>query len=205
MIPKHTTKPEDISLGIKIKSQHCLEPVPKISNIQSQNLGTKSQGQLWPRRKPMSLNDFWAKNNQNRKILYLLEFDETHRFWYPHVALNEWIDFSSRTIELRPSECRENISFCFSLPFLSLSIRFLFFPPPVCFPSFFFFFLLLSLYFLFLFSLIVSSLSFSLIFLFLHFLFSISHLDCINSMVQKWGKLPHTFLHCHLSSLPFFS
>ena len=48
-------------------------------------------------------------------------------------------------------------------------------------------------------------LSFFLIFLFLPFLFSISHLDCINRMVQKWGKLPPTFLHCHLSSPPFFS
>ena len=47
-------------------------------------------------------------------------------------------------------------------------------------------------------------LSFSLLFLFLHFLFSISHLDCINRMFQKWGKLPPTFFHCHLSSLPFF-
>ena len=54
-------------------------------------------------------------------------------------------------------------------------------------------------------SLIFSFLSFSLLFLFLLFLFSISHLDCINRMVQKWGKLPPSFLHCHLSSPPFFS
>ena len=59
--------------------------------------------------------------------------------------------------------------------------------------------------FLFLFSFIFSSHSFSLIFLFLPFLFSISHLDCINRMVEKWGKLPPTFLHCHLSSPQFLS
>ena len=109
--------------------------------------------------------------------------------------------------------------------YLSLSIRFLFFP--VCFPSFSFFFLSFSLFLIhqtsfllyapisfshfliFSFLLFLSFLifllflSFSLFFHFLRFLFSISHFDCINRMVQKWGKLPPTFLHCHLSSLPF--
>ena len=49
-----------------------------------------------------------------------------------------------------------------------------------------------------------SFLSSSLLFLFLHFLFSTSHLDCINRMVKKWGKLPPTFLLCHLSLSHFF-
>ena len=62
-----------------------------------------------------------------------MEFDETPRFWYPRIALDVWINFSSSTVELRSSECRENLHFCFSL-----SIRFIFFPPSVCFPSFFF-------------------------------------------------------------------
>ena len=65
-----------------------------------------------------------------------MEFDEIPRFWYPRVALDTWIDFSSRTFELRPSECRENLLFLFS-SFLPLSIHFL----PLCtiFPFLFFF------------------------------------------------------------------
>ena len=123
MTTKHPTKPEDINPEIKTKPQHSQRlsrTSPKNFNIQSQNLGTKSHGQSWLRRKPMPLNGFLAKNDQSRKILYLVEFDETPRFWYPSVALNTWIDFSSRTVWYRPSECRKNFSFCFSLSLFDL-------------------------------------------------------------------------------------
>ena len=69
-----------------------------------------------------------------------MEFDKTPRFWYPCVALDAWIDFSSRTVDLRPSECRENLHFFLSPLSLFIYIRFIFFRPPVCFPSFLFFF-----------------------------------------------------------------
>ena len=135
-----------------------------------------------------------------------MEFDETPRFWYPRIALDAWIDFSSRTIELRPSECQENLIFCFSLPFLSLFISlspsllfssppfFLFFPfslsyPPnfpslVCSPSYFFF---IFHFLFFLFSLIFSSLSFSLIFSFIFSFLSLFFI-IINRMVPEWSK-----------------
>ena len=59
-----------------------------------------------------------------------MEFEKTPRFWHPRVARDAWIDFSSRTVELRPSECRENFSFSSSLShrfsFSIFSIRFFF-------------------------------------------------------------------------------
>ena len=64
---------------------------------------------------------FRLENNPSRKILYLTEFNETPRNWYPRVARNAWIDFYSRTVWTRPSEYRENPS-SFSLSFLSLSL-----------------------------------------------------------------------------------
>ena len=67
-------------------------PVPNISNIQSQNLGTKSQGLFRPRKQPMPLHGFLF---QVGKIPYLVEFDETPKFWYPRVARNVWINFVS--------------------------------------------------------------------------------------------------------------
>ena len=60
------------------------KPVPKSSNIQSQNFGIKSHGLLRPRKQPMSLHDLFF---QVRKIPYLVEFDETPRFWYPTRSL----------------------------------------------------------------------------------------------------------------------
>ena len=57
-----------------------------------------------------------------------MEFDETSRFWYPRVARDEWINFSSRTVEFRPSKSRENPFFCFFILSLSFSIRFLISP-----------------------------------------------------------------------------
>ena len=50
-----------------------------------------------------------------------MEFDDTPRFWDLRVARDEWIDFSSQTVELRPSERRENLFF-FSLSLISLSL-----------------------------------------------------------------------------------
>ena len=46
-----------------------------------------------------------------------MEFDETPRFWYPRIAHDAWIDFSSQTVELRPLERWENLPFCFSISF----------------------------------------------------------------------------------------
>ena len=110
-----------------------------------------------------------------------MEFDENPRFWYPRVALNALINFSSRTVELQPSECRKNLPFCFSLPFLSLSpypfasFSPVYFPPLLLFfipriPCFPLCLLLLSLPF-FIFSLLPFSLFLS-FFLFFLFLFS---------------------------------
>ena len=152
-----------------------------------------------------------------------MEFDETPTFLYPRGALDVWINFSSRTIELRQSKCRENLYFFYFSPLLSLSLSLYLISSPSLLsssPHFLFFFLSFSPFlihrtsFLFVCSHLIFSffsfllfllfLSFSLIFLFLPFLFSISHLDCINQMVQKLGKLPPTFLHFHLLSPPFF-
>ena len=59
-----------------------------------------------------------------------MEFEKTPRFWHSHVARDAWIDFSSRAVELRPSERRENFSFSSSLShrfsFSIFSIRFFF-------------------------------------------------------------------------------
>ena len=160
-----------------------------------------------------------------------MEFDETQRVWYPRVARDAWIDFSSQIVELRPSEHRENLFF-FSLPFLSLSLCLLphcpIFPllvflsfPPFSLLFLFSFGLILShriVSFLFVCSLLIFLIfsfshfpSFSLLFLFLHFLFSFSPLNCINRMVPKVGNFLPTssFGSCHspiflnLFSFPF--
>ena len=85
----------------------------------------------------MTLNGFSARNNQSRKISYLLEFDETPRFWYPCVALVAWIDFNSWTVEIRPSKYLKNLPLLF-FPFLPLfsSIRFFLSPLSSFFPPF---------------------------------------------------------------------
>ena len=65
--------------------------------------------------------------------------------------------------KVHPFVCSHLIFSFFSFFFFILSFHFsLFDPHPLNFPFFFPFF---------------------------HFLYSISHLDCINRMVQKWGKL----------------
>ena len=129
-----------------------------------------------------------------------MEFDKTPRFWYPCVARVAWIDFSSRTVELRSSEYREN------LPHLFLSLFDFFFFSLVCFPSLFLFFFSFSppsiefppswfVPILFPFS------HFSPISLFLHFFSPLFLFDPHPStkFFNKWGKLPPTFLHatCH--------
>ena len=88
-------------------------------------------------------------------------------------------------------------SLLISIPFLSFLLFFFPYSPTlpsfVCSPSFFSF----SLYFIFLLSLIFSYLSFSLFLFFSSLFASPTRID------QKWGKLPPTFLPCHLSSLQF--
>ena len=71
-----------------------------------------------------------------------MEFDETPRYLYLRVARDVWINFSSRTVEFRPSKSRENphflsISFFLSLSIIFYSLSFLVcfsFPPPVSLP-----------------------------------------------------------------------
>ena len=103
-----------------------------------------------------------------------MEFDETPRFWYPHVACDAWINFSSRTVKLQPSERRENLPFFFlSLLSLSLYPFSSSFSLPVCFSSYplnFLFFLFVSPSHFLIFSFLIFSLI-SLIFPFFHFLF----------------------------------
>ena len=75
-----------------IQSGTARNPIPKISNIQSQNLGTKSHGLFRLQKQPMPLHRFLF---QVGKIPYLVKFDETPRFWYPCVARDAWINFVS--------------------------------------------------------------------------------------------------------------
>ena len=130
------------------------------------------------RRKPM-------QNNPSRKILYLMEFDETPMFWYPRLACDAWINFAfcsdknlcSISINLRDkSEFLTLLSLSFShfLSSLTLTVRFLFCEKWSLFLLFdfsFFLFLFFSflffLYFLFfpLFSLFLSFFSFFFFFL----------------------------------------
>ena len=63
-----------------------------------------------------NLCHYMACRQKILKIPYLMEFDETPRFLYPLVACDAWINFSSRTVKLRPSERLENP------PFFSLSL-----------------------------------------------------------------------------------
>ena len=112
-----------------------------------------------------------------------MEFDETPRFWYPRVARVAWIDFSSQTIELRQSKCRENLPFSF-LPFSSSLSRFSFSPPRILIHRFFFslvcsyppfilfiFIFLFLFFFIFILSFLLISFSLFLLFGFSFFLF----------------------------------
>ena len=149
-----------------------------------------------------------------------MEFDKPQRFWYPRVARDVWINFSSRTV----GPPRKS-PFLFLSPF---SIRFFFLYLLLASPLFFYVgfspflpypthsslcFLFISFPFHFLFSLIFSFLSFSHLFLFLHFRFSFTPLDCINRMVPKVGNILTTSsfatYHSHIFLIffhfPFFS
>ena len=137
-----------------------------------------------------------------------MELDETSRFWYSRVTLDAWIDFSSLTIELRPSKRRENLFF-----FLSLFLRLLPLYPILSslfcswLSSFFPF-----IYFLFwsylippnrLFSICLLPSHFSHFFISPHFLVSFFSFFFSFGLHQpngpKSGKLPPHFLLCHLS------
>ena len=61
---------------------------------------------------------FRLKIIQVGKFPYLVEFDETPRFWYPRVAHDAWIDFNTQTVEIRPSERRKISFFSLFFPFL---------------------------------------------------------------------------------------
>ena len=114
-----------------------------------------------------------------------MEFVETPTFWCPHVDRAACTNFSPRTVELRPPESQEILSFPFS-PFLflflfSFPLLFPFLPLRILFVPFlsfflshklfsFCFFISFLLFFLFLFSShfpIISSSNFSFLFLFL--------------------------------------
>ena len=146
-----------------------------------------------------------GKFSTSWSLTKLLDFG-THAY----IALVAWIDFNSRTFEIRPSEHRENLHFLFSfflplLPcfFLLSSVRFsssfsfwLFFPLIHRTPSLLFAPILFSFSFS-----IFSFLSFSPLF---HFLFSHPFLLLLPVLIKKWGKLPPTFLLIHLSSPQIF-
>ena len=146
------------------------------------------------------------------KIPYLLEFDETPRFWYPHVALIAWIDFTFCSYEtdspifLDLRDKRKpffffslSLSSAHFLPFLfSIFFPFLLSYLPnflfVCsHPHFFLIFLFLIYFF----------------FLFFIFLFFFSH----TQIDQSGGDFPplSSFATCHphiffpyFSYFPFF-
>ena len=123
-----------------------------------------------------------------------MEFDKTLRFWYPHVAHDAWIDFSSQTIGTQG----KSPFFFPPLFFISLTI----------FLSLMFVFLLSSTFFLypsnsFLFCshphLLIFSFLFFLLFLSfsLSFHFLLSLFLIVIDLIGQVGKLPP-----HFPSLP---
>ena len=78
-----------------IQSGTAQNPIPNISNIQSQNLGTKSHGLFRPLNNLCHYMTFMVKIFQVGKIPYLVEFDKTPEFLYPRVARDAWINFVS--------------------------------------------------------------------------------------------------------------
>ena len=66
-----------------------------------------------------------------------MEFVETPSFWYPHVDRAACTNFSTETVKLRSSRCREILHFfSFILPFSFLSMNSFFYFFPFCFPFF---------------------------------------------------------------------
>ena len=134
-------------------------------------------------------------------IPYLTEFGKTLRFWYPRVARDSWIDFYSRTVDIRSSEYWENLSFCFSLSLISLSLSDFSFS---CLLSVSFF--LLFFFYFFPYPPTLPCLVYSILISFHLFSFSLfsSFLLLLHVWI-KWGKLPLTLLLGHLSSSCFSS
>ena len=153
---------------------------------------------------------FRLEYNQSRKIPYLTEFDGTPRFWYPRVAYIVWIDFSSWTVELRPSQCRENLFFflslflyvCFFLSFIlclfSSSLSFIY---PLEFLAFHF----VCSYYHFPCSFTPSIFSFSFIFYFLHFSLFSSFLISCHFLLSRLIKVGETSPHFPHMPLVFFT
>ena len=124
-----------------------------------------------------------------------MEFDETPRFWYPRVALDAWIEFSSRTVELRPLECQENLIFLS----LSLSLSVMFSSSPFLLPFLFHFFYFFSFLF---------SLSYApniLPFVCSHHIFSISPFTSLFLILIHRIFLSFFFLYFIFSSISFSS
>ena len=117
-------------------------------------------------------------------------FDEKFGFQYPRVALVAWINFSSRTIEFRSLEHRENLLFpssfsFFSPPWLDFPLQ------PHFFPLSFFFLIFFSFsFFFFLFFLLFGFHSIEL------FLFSF-----FVGLIPSERKLPLTFLSVTLMAM----
>ena len=143
-----------------------------------------------------------------------MEFVETPSFWCPHVDRTTCTNFSTRTVEFRPSEGREILpfSFSFSFPFLFfffsfspfLFLRTLFF---LCFfLSFLSFLLFFPLTQRILFGSYLISLSHSFL-LILSFLLAISLLFLEHNLIIRQGrKFPSLFLQVIcvvLDFLPF--
>ena len=101
-----------------------------------------------------------------------------------------FVSLSFLSLSLSLSDSFSILSLFASLPFL-LSFCFFLFLPSLPYPLNSTLFVCYNSFSHFFFS------------LFLHFLFSLLFWIAINCMVQKWGKLPPTFLLCHLSSPPF--
>ena len=82
---------ENSARTIRKQSQKFLKIPSPSSNILELKF-TASQGL---KENPKSLNDLYTRNIQTKKILYLLEFDETPVFWYSCIALITWTNFTS--------------------------------------------------------------------------------------------------------------
>ena len=211
------------------QSETARQLVPKISNIQSQILGLNHMAYHNPEDNICHYMAFRLKIFQVGKFPTSESLTKLQDIGTPRVTCDAWINFSSRTVKLRPSESRENLSFLFS-PFLPLCS----FPPfsffLFLFPFFFLFFWsypLLNFFFfwsyphqfLFLFALSLSIISFFLTFFFFFFLFSyfdfLSFLLFLSPLSFLFFFLfqpppppppppPPTFLPCHLSHSHFF-
>ena len=126
-----------------------------------------------------------------------MEFDETPSFWCPHVDRAACNNFSTRTVELRPSERREIHLFFFFSPFL-----FFFF---LSFSTNSFIFLLLSSFFLLPNELFLVPISFLFFLLIFSFSFLSSH---FGSSWTGWSReeasSPFPHATCVVLNFPSF-